>query len=149
MSLVNLKKNNVMRPPFDSIFDNFMHGDLWTGFATGTTVPAVNIKETNDKYEVQVASPGLKKEDFNIDVDNNVLTISSEKKEEKEEKEEKKGEHITRKEFSFSSFKRSFSIPENVDVSKIDAAYKDGILTLALPKKEKKAEETKKKIAIG
>lgn len=146
MSLVNLKRNNVMRPPFDSIFDNFWNGDLWSGFATGTTVPAVNIKETADKYEVQVASPGLKKEDFNIDVDNNMLTISSEKKEEKEEKD---GEHITRREFSFSSFKRSFSIPENVDVSKIDAAYKDGILAIALPKKEKKVEETKKKIAIG
>lgn len=146
MSLINLKKNNVMRPPFDSIFDNFWSGDLWSGFATGTTIPAVNIKETDNKYEVQVASPGLKKEDFNIDIDHNVLTISSEKKEEKEEKD---GEKITRKEFSFTSFKRSFSIPENVDTSKINATYNDGILTLDLPKKVATTEDSKKKISIA
>jgi HSP20 family protein len=146
MLLVNLKNNHVMRPAFDSILDDFLDGESWTSFPTGITAPAVNIKETTDKYEVQVASPGLKKEDFNIDVDNGMLTISSEKKEEKEEKE---GDHITRQEFSFSSFKRSFTIPENVDVSKINAAYKDGILTIDLLKKEKKAEDSKKKIAIG
>lgn len=146
MSLTKWKRNNGLRPPFESFLDNFWGQDFFGSMATGTTVPAVNIKETEASYEVAVASPGLKKEDFHIDVDHNVLTISAETKEEKEEKD---GEKVTRREFSFSSFKRSFSIPDNVLVDEIKANYQDGILSLSLPKKEKTEPNNKKRISIS
>lgn len=95
-------------------------------------VPAVNISERKDDYLVSMAAPGLKKEDFKIDVEGNMLTISSSKEEESEEKEEK----FTRREYSYSSFERSFTLPDEVNKEKIDAQYKDGVLNLVLPKKE-------------
>lgn len=104
-------------------------------------VPAVNIAENPDNYLISVAAPGLKKEDFKISLDGNMVTISSEKEEQKEDA----GDKITRREFSYSSFERSFSLPDDVNKEKIDARYSDGILELVLPKKEeaKKAALTK------
>jgi HSP20 family protein len=93
-------------------------------------VPAVNVTDNKENYIVSLAAPGLKKEDFRIDVEGNMLSISSEKEEKKEQKEEK----YTRKEYNYSSFSRSFSIPDEVNKEKIDATYKDGILMLTLPK---------------
>jgi HSP20 family protein len=108
-------------------------------------VPAVNITERKDDYLVSLAAPGLKKEDFKIDVEGNLLTISSEKEEENEEKEEK----YTRQEYSYSSFERSFTLPNEVDKDKIDAHYQDGVLELVLPKKEEaKKMAISKKIAV-
>ena len=95
-------------------------------------IPAVNITEQKDEFVVSLAAPGLKKDDFKIDVDGNLLTISSEKEGKKEEKEAR----YTRKEYSYSSFERSFTIPDEVNKEKIEARYEDGILKLALPKKE-------------
>jgi HSP20 family protein len=104
------------------------------------TMPAVNIVENKEDYMVSLAVPGMKKDDFNIDVEGNMLTISSEKEESKEEKEDK----YTRKEYNYSSFSRSFTLPDEVNKEKIEAKYEDGVLKLMLPKKEEA-----KKLAAG
>lgn len=96
------------------------------------TVPAVNVTENEQNYSVSVAAPGLKKEDFKIDLSGNVLSISAEKEEEKEEKEGK----YNRKEYNYSSFSRSFTLPEEVNREQIEAKYEDGVLKLVLSKKE-------------
>ncbi len=113
--------------PWNEWFDN--GGSLMGRIMT---VPAVNIIENKDDYKVSLAVPGMKKDDFNIDVEGNMLTISSEKEENKEEKDEK----YNRKEYSYSSFSRSFTLPEEVNKEKIEAKYEDGVLKLMLPKKE-------------
>ena len=95
-------------------------------------MPAVNISEHEKDFVVEVAAPGMKKDDFNLNLERNVLTISSERK--SEEKQEEK--HFTRREFSYTSFQRSFTLPESVDQDKIDASYKDGVLVVTLHKKE-------------
>jgi HSP20 family protein len=127
-----------------SVFDDFFKpwNELYDGGLWGKTmnIPAVNITEQKDDYEVALAVPGMKKDDFNIDVDGNMLTISSQKEEKKEEKEAR----FTRKEYSFSSFERSFTLPDEVNKEKIEARYENGILKLVLPKKEEA-----KKLAIS
>lgn len=94
--------------------------------------PAINIIENEKDFVLEVAAPGLNKSDFTIELDSDVLSISSEVK----LKEEKSEEHFTRKEFNYNSFKRSFSVPDSVDGSKIKASHKNGILSIVLPKKE-------------
>ena len=122
---------------FPSVFEDFlkpwnemtgMHGLMGKTF----TIPAVNITEDKDFYKISLAAPGLEKKDFNIDVEENMLTISSEK----EEKIEEKSERLTRKEYNFSSFSRSFTLPEAVVTEKIEAVYEGGELKVMLPKKE-------------
>jgi HSP20 family protein len=95
-------------------------------------VPAVNVTENKDNYMASLAAPGMKKNDFKIDVEGNMLTISSEKEENKEEKDAR----YTRKEYSYSSFSRSFTLPDEVMKEKIEASYEDGVLKLTLPKNE-------------
>jgi HSP20 family protein len=107
-------------------------------------VPAVNITEQKDQYLVSLAAPGLKKEDFNIDVDGNMLTISSEKEENKEEKDKK----FTRKEYNYSSFSRCFTLPEEINKEKIEAKYEDGVLKLSLPRREEAKKLSAKHIAV-
>ena len=92
------------------------------------------MKELDSGFEIQVAAPGIKKEDFKINLERNVLTISSESKTENEEKDENGA--FTRREFNYSSFSRSFTLPEMAEPEKIDAAYEDGILKIMVPKKE-------------
>ena len=99
---------------------------------TGVTVPSVNIRETPQEYIIEVAAPGLLREDFKLEVDNHTLTISAEKEEETEEKKEKNG--YSRREYSYNSFSRSFALPENVKEGEIDARYDKGILTVKVPK---------------
>jgi HSP20 family protein len=106
--------------------------------------PKVNITESKDSYNMEVAAPGLNKEDFNIDVSGNLLTISGQKEENKEEKEEK----YTRQEYNYSSFSRSFTIPEEVQADKIEATYEGGILKLILPKKEETVKSNGKTITV-
>lgn len=122
---------------FPTIWDEFIKP--WNDwFSNGSsiarlqTVPAVNIIDNKDQYQLSLAAPGLKKSDFNIDIDGNMLTISSEKEDTKEEKDSRH----TRKEYSYSSFSRSFTIPEEVAKEKIEATYDNGLLKLTLPKKE-------------
>jgi len=107
------------------------------------TIPAVNISENKERFDVTIAAPGMKKDDFNIDVDGNTLTISAETREEKEEKENR----YTRKEYSYSSFSRSFSLPDGVNKDKIDASYDNGILKLSLPKTEEAKKAASKHIS--
>jgi HSP20 family protein len=94
-------------------------------------VPAVNVKELDKVFEIEMAAPGLNKKDFKINIENGMMTIFTEKREEKEEKEE----NFTRREFNYSSFTRSFNLPENIDPEKIDAKYENGILKVLLNKK--------------
>jgi HSP20 family protein len=142
MALKALTRRNEMFPtvfedffkPWNEWFDN---EGLWGRIMK---MPAVNVVENKENYIVSLAAPGLKKSDFKIDMDGNMLTISSEKEESKEEKEAK----YTRKEYSYSSFSRSFTLPEEVIKEKIDAVYEDGVLKLILPK----TEESKKAAAV-
>jgi HSP20 family protein len=121
--------------PWNELFDN--GGSIWNRMMK---VPAVNITETNTHFEVALAAPGLKKDDFKIDLDGNLLTISSEIEETKETKEKK----YTRNEYNYSSFSRTFTLPEDVKREKIEAAYENGVLKLVMPKKE----EAKKPAAL-
>ena len=136
---------------FPSIFDRFFNNDLmdWNlgNFSsTDTSLPAVNVKEDDNEFEIDVAAPGMSKNDFKINFQNNVLTISSEKKEEKEDKKES----YTRKEFSYQSFQRSFTVAENaVDSDKISAKYDNGILHITLPKKEEIKPKPMREIKIS
>ena len=146
MSLI--KRNENWLP---SVFDDMFKTD-WLGGTTnvnniGTRIPAVNIHESDENFIVEVAAPGKSKEDFKIELDNDVLTISTEEKLEKETSE-KSGKY-TRKEFSYSTFKRAFSLPETVDNSKISANYNNGVLEIALPKKEEAKVQAKRMIEIS
>ena len=130
-SLVSRSVNNF--------FDDFITKDLfdWTdkNFATlGSNLPSVNLKESETKIEVELAAPGMKREDFKVEIDNDILMISSEKEEEKEVVEKK--DNYIRKEFNYQSFCRTFSLPETIDENKIEATYKDGILHVVVAKKE-------------
>jgi len=152
MSLI--KRNRNLLPSFSRFWDEddfFDRGLMNWGLSNfsdmGTTLPAVNIRETDRSYEVEMAAPGMKKEDFKIELDNNVLTISSEKTEEKEENGK---ERYSRKEYSYESFQRSFNLPkEVVDEDKIEARYQDGVLHLTIPKKEKAKQKPARKIEIA
>lgn len=130
-----------------SLFDRLFNNDMFNrDFSeTNTTLPSVNIKETEDKFGVEVAVPGFNKKDFNIELNNNELTISSEKKEENEKSE---GERYTRREFSYQSFRRTFTLPNTVDGEKISAQYKDGVLHVDIPKREEAKPKPPKQIAI-
>nr|WP_319398943.1 Hsp20 family protein [uncultured Carboxylicivirga sp.] len=134
-----------------SIFDRFFDGELMdfnsNNFSnTNTTMPAVNVKENDNEFTIEVAAPGMKKDDFNVSYDNGRLTIASEVKNESEEKE---GEKVTRREFSYQSFQRSFSIAENVVQSEnISASYENGILHISMPKREEVKPKPAKQIAI-
>ncbi len=112
----------------------------------GISTPAVNVKETGEDFLIEVAAPGLDKKDFKLDLENNVLTISSEKEFKDEEKEEG---HYMRREFSYTSFSRSFTLPEAVDVEKIKARHKDGVLLISIPKREEARRKPPKQIEIS
>lgn len=132
MTLVKWNEpRNRRHPLFNELFDEFFGGKSLSG-ALASKAPAVNVSEDKDQYHVELAAPGLQKEDFNLNVEDDVLTISVEKKEEKDEKEN----GYTRREFNYSSFTRSFTLPETVDTENIKAVYNDGILGIDIPKKE-------------
>ncbi|PZX93883.1 Hsp20/alpha crystallin family protein [Flavobacterium aquariorum] len=137
---MNLIKRNVGQAPalhrlfFDDIFGrDFFNWENNNFSTTSTTLPSVNIKETADNYEVEVAAPGMDKKDFKITLDGNQLTISSVKENEKTTG----SENYSRREFSYQSFQRSFELPKNVvDEDKIIARYENGLLLLSIPKRE-------------
>ncbi|QLE02296.1 Hsp20/alpha crystallin family protein [Galbibacter sp. BG1] len=144
MSLV--RRNNNLLPSF---FDEVFKPDWFGGMENyGASVPAVNIKEADHEFSLELAAPGMKKDDFNVEVDKNILTISAEVKKENEEKEDGNGVY-SRREFSYNSFKRVFTLPESVDSDKINASYEDGVLILALPKKEEALPKPKRLIEIA
>jgi len=145
-----IKRNEFF--PALSLFDDFFSRDLrnWgltNNSSTDTTIPLVNIKETNENFEVEMAAPGMNKDDFKVELDGNVLTITSEKKEENQVKE---GERYSKQEFSYQSFQRSFQLPkEVVDADKIEAKYESGVLRLLVPKKEEAKPRPPKMIRIS
>ncbi len=147
-----IRRNNLF-PEFPSVFDNFVGKDLFdfdnNGFhAPGTSVPAVNVKEHEDGFDIEVAAPGFNKKDFNIEVNNDLLTISS-TKETKNEEKDSKGRY-TRREFGYTSFKRTFTLPDKtVNSEKIKANYEDGILYISIPKREEVKPKPVRQIAIG
>lgn len=130
MTTKELTKRGELFPTF---FDDFFKPwNDWLGVGRSITTPAVNIVENKNHFAVTIAAPGLKKSDFNIDIEGNMLTISCEKEESKEEKDER----YTRKEYNYSSFSRSFTLPQEVIKEKIEAAYENGELRITLPKNE-------------
>ncbi len=147
MNLVKRNPDNWLPSVFDDMFKTDWLGGTTNVNSIGTSIPAVNIQETDDNFMVAVAVPGKTKEDFNIELDNDVLTISSEEKKENEVSENS-GKY-TRKEFSYSRFKRAFSLPESVDGEKISAAYNNGVLEINLPKKEEAKVQAKRMIEIS
>jgi HSP20 family protein len=136
---------------FPGLFDRFFENDMfdWSNrnySDTNTTLPSVNIKEDTEGFKVELAAPGLDKKDFKIEINNDVLTISSEKKIENETKE---GEQFTKREFSYQSFSRSFSLPVTVENDKISAKYENGILNISIPKREEAKPKPARQIAIS
>lgn len=132
---------NPQFPSLKSWMDDFWNTDKFFSdrFATKDLFSAVNVKDRENTYEIELTAPGLKKEDFKIHVENGVLSISCETKKEEEEKNEK----FTRKEFSYSAFSRSFSVPENVADEDVEARYENGLLRLTLKKKAVEAPKKK------
>ncbi|MBI9038298.1 MAG: Hsp20/alpha crystallin family protein [Bacteroidales bacterium] len=144
MSLV--KFSSQMPSLFDRLFENDLFDWSNRNFSnTNTTLPAVNIKEDKDGFEVEMSAPSFKKSDFKIELNNNKLTISSEKKTENETKE---GQQFTRREFSYQSFSRSFTLPEIVEDEKITAKYENGILLVNIPKRDEAKPKPVKQIEI-
>lgn len=141
MSLV--KRNNLI---FPNLMNDIFNPDWFGGMESmNRNVPAVNIKEDETSFHIEFAVPGFKKDDFNIALDNDVLTVSSELQRSKETTEE----NFTRKEFSLTAFSRAFTLPETVDSSSIKANYNDGILQLLVPKKEEALPKPKRLIQIS
>ena len=149
MSLV--KRNDQSFATLPSIWDNFFNRDVFNwgnNFAnSGNSMPSVNIKETAESFEVELAAPGMEKKDFKVELDGNTLSISSEKQDQYEEKE---GETYTRKEFNYQSFYRTFHLPKDVvDAEKIRAKYENGLLYLSIPKKEEAKQKPVRLININ
>ncbi|UMB60748.1 Hsp20/alpha crystallin family protein [Lutibacter sp. A80] len=129
----------------NDIFNRNLPSVFNTNFNTGIALPKVNIKDTADSYIIEMAVPSLKKSDFRIDLNNDVLAISTKVKEESKQKNEK----YTRREFNYSSFKRTFNLPESVNNKKINANYQEGILSVFLPKKEEAKRKLERTIKIS
>jgi HSP20 family protein len=142
-----------MLPVFKSrslpgLFDEFFSGNLLPNYieeGAWKSTPAVNIYETNERFEIEIAAPGLDKEDFKIDLKDEYLMVYSEKKDKKEEKEKGK---VVRTEFRYSSFQRSFALPKNIDASAINATHKNGILKIELPKRVEQKDNNTRQIEI-
>jgi len=150
MSIV--KRNGNLQNHFPTLFDDFLSRDIFNwglsnySDTSRTTMPAVNIKETPENYEVEMASPGMKKEDFKLLLEGNNLTISSEKATETEQNE---AERYALREFSRRSFSRTFTLQKDVlDTENIQARYEDGVLHLLIPKKEQAKQKQPKLIQI-
>jgi HSP20 family protein len=146
---MTLIRRNQTFPGFSSLINDFLYPD-WSDWSTrnyslpNTTLPSVNIKEEDDHFQIEVAAPGLNKEDFKIESENDLLKIYSEKKEESEKNTDK----YSRKEFSYQSFCRSFTLPATADGDKITATYENGILFVTIPKKEEAKPKAKRLIEI-
>ncbi|TRX52031.1 Hsp20/alpha crystallin family protein [Fulvivirga sp. M361] len=142
-----VKRSNFS--PSTSFFDDFLTRDLfgWSGWTNeGTIMPRSNILETNNDFRVEVAAPGLSKKDFQVSLDNDMLTVQTQISENAQQTED---QNYTRKEFSYQSFKRSFYLPNTVEVENIEATYKDGILRLVIPKKEEARKKPVRTISIS
>ena len=148
-----VRTNGNLFPAIPSLLNDFFTDDWFDSSlanwkSSGTTLPAVNVRETNDEFRIEVAAPGMKRDDFKVELDNNVLIISSQREDSREEKDNN-GDY-TRREFSYQSFQRSFTLPEGkVEGDKIAASYVDGILKVTVPKREEAKIKPAKQIAIS
>ena len=133
MTLVkfNNGQKSAVNPWFSDVFDSIIN-DSFLNERFLNKVPAVNIAETENEFHIELAVPGLKKEDFKISLDKNVLSVSAEKKTENVDESKK----YSKREYSYNSFVRSFTLPETADQSKVEAEYTDGVLKLSVAKKE-------------
>ena len=140
MTLVkfNNGQKNAVNPWFSDVFDSLINDSRLNDRFVNKT-PAVNIAETENEFHIELAVPGLKKEDFKISIDKNVLSVSAEKKTENVDESKK----YSKREYSYSSFVRSFTLPESADQAKIDAQYNDGVLSLSVAKKEEAKFQTR------
>lgn len=150
MSLVRF----YSKPLYNNAFDHFLNRGInkVVGSESVKTNPLVNISEDDDGFLIELAAPGLNKEDLKVDVDKNLLTIKAEKTTEAGQNENE--DHIskskyTRKEFSFSDFKRSFTLPESIAKDKVSARYENGILKVSVPKKEEAKPQPAREISVG
>jgi HSP20 family protein len=141
-SLINL--NEIFPETVEQFFTPWNEWFRRNGLFNRTTVPAMNISDEKDHYKVTVAAPGLRKADFDIKVENNVLTISGTSEKEKEDEKEK----FRRREYSYSSFSRSLTLPVDTDADSIEASYDGGILTLDIPKDHDEEPPAEKKIEV-
>jgi HSP20 family protein len=150
MSIVKRNNGSMLPASPRALFDDFFSRELFnwgnTNFSsTLTTVPSVNIKESDENFEVEVAAPGMEKKDFTITLEGNLLTISSSRKNETEENKDQ----YTRREFSYQSFRRSFELAKDVvDEEHIQAKYDNGVLKLTIPKTEKAKKQAPRLIEI-
>ncbi len=149
---LNSNGNNLMFPEFSSLFDDFLTRDIFNlpsrGIFKGDSIPAVNVKETDTTFELEMAVPGMDKKDFKIELEQDTLIISAQQENKTEEKSDD-GKY-SRKEFSYQSFQRMFHLPESsVNENEICANYKDGILQISVPKKEPAKPKISKQISIG
>lgn len=141
MTLIKWQHRNPLTDMVNNLFDN----DLGDFFGKRFSDPAANIIENNESFQLDIAAPGMNKEDFKIDLDNNILTISSEVEDARREE----GKNYTRKEFYYGSFSRAFTLPKTIDTDKIKADYDNGILKISLPKKDEARVDMKKEIKIS
>ena len=140
MRIVKYNNNNV----FPSLINEFFNDDFGMNFLNRShSVPSVNSLENNDSFEIDLAVPGMKKEDFTIELNDKVLVISSETSNTME------NDKMRLNEFNFSSFQRSFRVPDSVDLDKIKASYKNGILKIKLPKSKESISQPNRVINIG
>lgn len=146
MALTRRSTFGTLPSIFDDIFDrDFPTGANYSG--ENSTLPSVNIRETDKAFIIELAAPGMKKEDFRVELQDNILSISSEKKEEDRQRDE--NEKYTRQEFFYQSFRRTFTLPKTVAEDKIEAKYEDGVLKLNVPKnEEEERQKLTKKIKI-
>lgn len=143
----NLVKGNDFWPSTSTV-DQFLTDSIfnWRNEMTeGFRTPKVNIKETNEEFMVEMAAPGMKRDDFHIELDNDILVISTEV----ENQNEENNKSYTRREFSYESFRRTFHLPNSVEADKIKAKYEDGLLKLVIPKKEEAKRRPPKTIKIS
>lgn len=152
MTLVKFKRpagNRYITSPFfpatmNDIFDNFLTNN-WPSEDRANFLPATNIAEDDKAFIIELSAPGFNKTDVKVEVENNTLTITGEHKEEKKED----GKNFTRKEFNYGSFKRSFTLPENVNTDSVEAKYENGILNIVLPKKMEEKNTAVKEVKVG
>lgn len=142
--LVRYENKPVMPKLFDEFFGRGLMSDIYNR-GLFSDMPSANIVEEKDKFIIELAAPGLEKEDFKINVEDKTLSISVEKEEKKEEDDNK----YTKKEFSYTAFSRSFNLPETINIEKIEASYKKGILNVHLPKKEEAIVKPAREIKIS
>jgi len=154
MTQLTKKRKNGNGGLFPSLRNDFFSNRLFTPrlfdiesdiFDGGLNTPPANIIETNKDYKVDISVPGMKRDDFHVDVEDGVLTITSEKEEEKKEEDK----NYRRREFSYNSFCRTFPLPDNVDENNINAKYDNGVLEVTIPKKEVTMSKPKKEIKVS